>query len=331
MAAGKVAARVELATAADPTSLSFEKKIPVAAPVVLGGGLLTLTGASATTGPDFVVSLHQSPGSQAIYGAYFESVVCVPLSTPDSCFKMQASAKANAGTAVMELHAPMELVAPPSGGAAPTESKPLATIAELPDVIKNALVIPSSSTNLMKLTIDVAQAAIRFDVGAVMQVNIPKVGNLEAVSLRAQGKGYGHFKDGKAGGVFVVSFPPGYSPFAYAEDSAAFQRLKQFTGMPVSLAALEGLPIAVFGDKTKAIAKGISFHYQGNSPFPELCPTMDATFSLASMTDIKMDATCPTVAKYSFQSVPSLNFVQMAQVSVTAGACGMIGGVDVGL
>jgi len=310
---------VELATTADATRLAFEKKLSAASPIVLGGGILTLTGASAETGPEFVVSLHQTPGKQAIYGAYFESVVCLPLSTPASCFKMQASAKANAGTAVMELNAPMVLVAPPSGGTAPTESKPLATIPDLPDVIKNALVIPSSSTNLMKLTIDVAKKAMRFDMGALMQVNIPQIGNLKEVSLRVQGKGYGHFKDGKMGGVFVVSFPPGYSPFAYAEGSDAFKRLKQFTGMPISLAALEGLPIAVFGDKTKAVHKGVSFHYQGNSPFPELCPKMDATFSLASLTDIKLDATCPTDAKYTFQSVPSLNFVQMKQISISAG------------
>ena len=235
----------------DPTKMSFEKKLTVSSPVVLGDGLLTMTGASATTGPDFVVSLHQSPGKKADFGAYFESVVCVPLSTPQSCFKMQASAKMNADVAVMELNAPMVLVAPPGGGATPTESKPLSTISDLPDDIKNALVIPSSTTNLIKVTVDAAKKELRFDMGALLKINIPKIGNLKKITLAVQGKGYGTFDGSKTGGVFVASFPPGYSPFAYAEDSEAFKRLKQFTGMPISLSALEGLPIAVFGDKSK--------------------------------------------------------------------------------
>lgn len=66
------------------------------------------------------------------------------------------------------------------------------------------------------------------------------------------------------------------------------------------------------------VSKGISFHYKGTSPFPEFCARMEATFNAASLTEIQMAATCPTSSKYTFQSVPSLNFIQMNQISVSA-------------
>jgi len=303
----------------DPTQLNFEHTIATPKPVVLGNGLVTITGKTADVGPDFVVSLKQNPGSGVSYRAYFESTVCLPLSNPSSCFVMKASGKTTGSTAVMELDAPMVLVTPPSGGAIPTETKPLASVSGLPQVLRDALVIPSSKTNLIKLTVDTAESALRFDIGAMLQIDIPETGRLRKISLRVQGKGYGTFKDDEMKGGFIASLPPGYSPFTYAENSAAFKRLKQFTGMPLSLSAVEALPLAVFGDAVmKDVSKGISFHYKGTSPFPEFCSRMEATFNAASLTEIQMAATCPTSSKYTFQSVPSLNFIQMNQISVSA-------------
>jgi hypothetical protein len=46
---------------------------------------------------------------------------------------------------------------------------------------------------------------------------------------------------------------------------------------------------------------------------------MEAEFSLASLTDIKLDATCPTNAKYTFpNAVPSLNSIEMTEVTLAA-------------
>ena len=115
----------------------------------------------------------------------------------------------------------------------------------------------SSSTSKIKVTVDTATKALRFEIGALVQVDIPAIRgtHLKTISLRVQGKGYGTFEGNQMKGGFVVSLPDGLSPFTgYAENSEAFKRLKQFTGMPLSLSAIDNLPLAVFGDAKKKVS-----------------------------------------------------------------------------
>ena len=120
-------------------------------------------------------------------------------------------------------------------------------------------------------------------------------------------------------GGFVVPLPKATSDlFTYAEDTEAFKRLKKFSGMPLSLSSLDDLPLVVFGDEAKKVNKGLSFHFRGASPFPEFCPTMEATFNAQALTAIKMSAFCKLDKKHAFTSVPSLKSIKMTEISVDA-------------
>ena len=274
-------------------------ELPLNAPVILFGGVVSLLGVGGAPGPKFALQLKQTTKIDAVtFGARFDATVCVTFDG-ERCVQVQASA----GTTGFSLE----------GRHTSGNIKPLGGVTSLPERVRNLAVISGTASLPLTMVLHARAGSLTFQLSGTLNLDLSA---LQAGSYTLTMSAIGTFRrDESPRGAFIAQMTN--APSFSGDKGRLSAQLQAFWYL--SLATHDGLPSVSVGAAQIAPPKGLAILYRGPSPLSELCAGhVSGQLALRSPTEMAFDAACETDTTIAITQVWNLNSMRFTMTRVGA-------------